>query len=75
MIEHVETNCGMMPVGIDNDVMEKIKEAGRKWNFINNRIQCIGGDNFREKVNELNRNPAFEEGAIWALQNIKRLRR
>ena len=47
---------------------KEIKNASIEYT-LKNRHKCIGGDNFAELIDELNRNPAFEEGAKWADEN------
>ena len=44
---------------------EEIRQASIEYT-LKNRPKCIGGDSFAEMADELNRNPAFEEGAKWA---------
>ena len=44
---------------------EEIRKASIEYTMRNAPI-CIGGDAFSEKIDELNRNHAFEEGAKWA---------
>ena len=44
---------------------EEIRNASIEYT-LKNRPKCIGGDSFAEMADELNRNPAFEEGAKWA---------
>ena len=44
---------------------EEIKNASIEYT-LKNRPNCICGDAFAEMTDELNRNPAFEEGAKWA---------
>ena len=48
---------------------EQIRQAGIEYT-IKNRPRCIGGDAFSDIVDEMNRNPAFEEGAKWADKTI-----
>ena len=47
---------------------EEIKNASIEYT-LKNRPKCICGDAFAEMADELNRNPAFEEGAKWADEN------
>ena len=47
---------------------EQIRQASIKYT-LKNKPMCIGGDAFAEMADELNRNPAFEEGAKWADKN------
>ena len=47
---------------------EEIKNASIEYT-LKNRPNCICGDAFAEMADELNRNPAFEEGAKWADEN------
>lgn len=44
---------------------EQIRQASIEYT-IKDRPMCIGGGTFSEVVDEMNRNPAFEEGAKWA---------
>lgn len=44
---------------------EQIRQASIEYT-LKNRPMCIGGDTIAELADELNRNPAFEEGAKWA---------
>ena len=44
---------------------EEIKNASIEYT-LKNRPKCIGENSFAEMADELNRNPAFEEGAEWA---------
>ena len=44
---------------------EQIRQASIEYT-LKNRPMCIGGDSFAELADEINRNPAFEEGAKWA---------
>lgn len=41
---------------------EQIKQASIEYT-LKNRPMCVCGDSFAEMADELNRNPAFEEGA------------
>ena len=47
---------------------EEIRQASIEYT-LKNRPMCIGGNSFAEMADELNRNPAFEEGAKWADEN------
>lgn len=44
---------------------EQIRQAGIEYT-IKDRPMCICGDAFSDIFEEMNRNPAFEEGAKWA---------
>ena len=44
---------------------EQIRQASIEYT-LKNRPMCIGGDDFAEMADELNRSSAFEEGAEWA---------
>ena len=47
---------------------EQIRQASIGYT-LKNRPMCIGGDDFAEMADELNRNSSFEEGAKWADNN------
>ena len=47
---------------------EQIKQASIEYT-LKNRLMCIGGDDFAEMADELNRNSSFEEGVKWADNN------
>lgn len=48
---------------------EQIRQAGIEYT-IKNRPMCVGGGTFSDIVDEMNRNPSFEEGAKWADKTI-----
>ena len=47
---------------------EQIRQASIEYT-LKNRPMCIGGDDFAEMADELNRNSSFEEGVKWADNN------
>ena len=49
---------------------EQIRQASNEYT-LKNRTMCIGGDDFAEMADELNRNSSFEEGAKWSDKNPK----
>lgn len=46
---------------------QKIIDAGVDWTIINSP-RCLGGGHFADMIRKLNRNAAFEAGAIWAIE-------
>ena len=74
MIQYVETTNGLVPEGIPSELMEVIKKASAQYTYSHGGPNCIAGDYFREMAHELNRNRTFEDGVIWAIQNLDKLK-
>ena len=74
MIQYIETTNGLVPEGIPSELMEVIKKASAQYTYSHDGPNCIAGDYFREMAHELNRNRTFEDGVIWAIQNLDKLK-
>ena len=75
MIQHVETTNGLAPEGISSELMEVIKKASIQYTYTHGGPNCIAGDYFNQEfVQSFNRNPVFEDGVIWAIQNLDKLK-
>lgn len=75
MIKYIETTKGPMPVGISEELMEVVKKTSIQYTYTHGGPNCIAGDYFNQEfVQSFNRNPDFEAGVIWALQNIDKLK-
>lgn len=74
MIQYIETTNGLVPEGISSELMGVIKKASIQYTCSHGGPNCIAGDYFREMAHELNRNRIFEDGIIWAIQNLDKLK-